>query len=138
LTRHRAPRTGRLAYGEHAEALRSLGLAAGYAEREAVRAEEAALARRRKHAQRAMLAALKGVPIEGVPDGFAIKYGGDLPLPHEAAEAIVKRQAAHRERLLAEDPVGREVGRLEAEKDRLLDTVFLATSPGAIEPIEEG
>jgi hypothetical protein len=119
----------------HAEALRSLGLAAGYAELEAVRAEEAALARRRKRAQRALLAALRGVPIEEVPDGFGIKYGVDLPLPVEAAEALGKRQAAHRERLLAEDPVGREVGRLEAEEDRLPDVVFLATSPGAIKQL---
>jgi hypothetical protein len=116
----------------HAEALRSLGLAAGYAELEAIQAEEVALARRKKRAQRAMLAALKGVPVEEVPDCFAIKYGIELPLPHEAAEAIVRRQAAHRERLLADDPVSRVVGRLEAEKDRLLDVVWLATSPGAI------
>jgi hypothetical protein len=119
----------------HAEAPRSLGLAEGYAELEAVRAEEAALARRRKHAQRAMLAVLKGVPIEEVPDCFAIKYGVELPLPVEAAEAIARRQAAHRERLLAEDPVGREVAQLKAEKDRPLDVVFLATSPGAIKQL---
>jgi hypothetical protein len=116
----------------HAEALRSQGLAEGYAELEAVRAEEAALARRKKHAQRAMLAALKGVPVEEVPDGFGIKYGVDLPLPVEAAEALGKRQAAHRERLLAGDPVGREVARLEAEKDRLPDVVWLACSPAQI------
>ena len=75
---------------------------------------------------------MRGTPPDEVPDTFGVKYGGDLPLPVEAAEAILRRQAAHRERLLAEDPVGREVGRLEAEKDRLLDVVWLATSPGAI------
>jgi len=43
----------------HAEALRSLGLAEAYAELEAVRAEEAATARRKTRAQRTMVAALK-------------------------------------------------------------------------------
>jgi hypothetical protein len=119
----------------HAEALRSLGLAEGYAELEAVQAEEVALAGRKKRAQRALLAAVRGTPVDEVPDSFGIRYGGDLPLPHEAAEAIARRQAAHRERLLADDPVGREVARLEAEKDRLLDVVFLATSPGALKQL---
>lgn len=116
----------------HAQALGSLGLAAPYAEPEAVQAEEAALARRKKQAQRAMLAALKGVPVEEVCDSFGVRYGTELPLPVEAFEAITKRQAAHQERLLADDPVGREVARLGAEKDNLLDTVWLACSPGQI------
>ena len=119
----------------HAEALRSLGLAEPYAELEAIQAEEAALARRRKQAQRAMLAALRGVPLDEVSDSFSVRYGIELPLPLEAAEAIAKRQAAHQEQLLADDPVGREIARLEAERDRLLDTVWLATSPTQIKQL---
>ncbi len=53
-------------------------------------------------------------------------------MPNEVADAIAKRQAAHRERLLADDPVGGEITRLEHEKEGLLDTVWLSTSPGAI------
>jgi len=116
----------------HAEALGSLGLAEPYAELEAVQAEEAALARSKRRAQRAMLAALRGVPIDEVPDTFSVRYGTELPLPVEAFEAIARRQAAHQEQLLADDPVGREVARLGAEKDNLLDTVWLACSPGQI------
>ncbi len=116
----------------HAEALRSLGLAGPYAELEAVLAEEAALARRKKRAQRAMLASLRGLPIDEVPDNFGVRYGAELPLPVEAAEAIARRQAAHQEALLADDPVGSEVARLGAEKEGLLDTIWLATSPGQI------
>jgi hypothetical protein len=119
----------------HAEALRSLGLAGPYAELEAVQAEEAALARRKRQAQRAMLAAVRGVPPEEVPDGFGVRYGGELPVPSEAAEAIAKRQAAHRERLLAEDQVGWEVARLGAEREALLDTVWLATSPAQVKQL---
>jgi len=116
----------------HAQALGSLGLAGPYAELEAVQAEEAALARRKRRAQSAMIAALRGVPAEEVPGNFAIRYGTELPLPAEAFEAIARRQAAHQGRLLADDPVGRQVAGLEAERDRLLDVVWLACSPSQI------
>lgn len=116
----------------HAEALRSLGLADPYAELEACRDEEAATARRKKRAQRAMLAALRGVPADEVADNFSVRYGTDLPLPVEAFEAIARRQSAHQDRLLADDPAGREVARLGAEKEGLLDTIWLATSPAEI------
>jgi len=119
----------------HAESLRSLGLAAPYAELEAVQAEEAALARRKKRAQRAMIASLRGIPIDEVSDSISVRYGSELPLPFEAAEAIAKRQAAHQDQLLADDPVGREIARLEAEKDHLLDTVWLASSPTQIKQL---
>ncbi len=116
----------------HAQALGSLGLAGPYAELETVQAEEAALARRKRRAQRAMIAAIKGVPAEEVSDNFAVRYGTELPLPAEAFEAIARRQAAHQGRLLADDPIGRQVAVLEAEKDSLLDTIWLATSPAQI------
>jgi hypothetical protein len=116
----------------HAEALESLGLAGPYAELEAVQAGEAALARRKRQAQRAMLAALRGVPVEEVEDAFIVRHVGELSLPGEAAAALAKRQAAHQERLLAEDPVGGAIARLEAERERLLDVVWLATSPAEV------
>jgi hypothetical protein len=98
----------------HSQALGSLGLSGPYAEREVVQAEEAALARRKKRAQRSMIAALRGVPVEEVCDTFSVRYGSTQPLPAEAAEAIDRRQAVHEERLLADDPVGRRVAGLEA------------------------
>ena len=69
------------------------------------------------------------------PTRFNVRYGSDLALPHEAAEAIARRQAAHQEQLLADDPIGREIARLEAEKDNLLDTVWLAASPAQIKQL---
>jgi hypothetical protein len=116
----------------HAEALRSLGLVEPYAELEAVQAEEAALARRKKLAQRTRLAALRGDPINEVADTFGVRYGRELPVPAEAFEAIARRQSAHQEQLLADDPTGRKVARLGAEKDNLLDLVWRACSPGQI------
>src|SRR5437868_5499815 len=59
----------------HAEALRSLGVAGPYAELEACRAEEAALALRKRRAQRAMLAALRGVPADEVGDAYSVRFG---------------------------------------------------------------
>jgi hypothetical protein len=113
-------------------ALESLGLAGPHAELEAVRAEEAALARRKKAAQRALVAAVRGVPTEEVGGDFHVPYGCDSGVPAEVARAIEQRQEAHAEALLAEDPLGRRVAELRAEKERLLDIVWLATSPAEL------
>jgi hypothetical protein len=115
-----------------ARTLASLGLGEAYAELEAIDIEETRLARRKKQAQRRMVAAVRGVPVEEVPDTVNLRYGSALALPMEAADAIAKRQAVHHEQLLADDPVGGEIARLEREKEGLLDTVWLSTSPGAI------
>jgi hypothetical protein len=112
----------------HAQALQSLGLADPYAELEAIHAEEEGLAKRKKRAQQSMIATLRGVPLDEVSDNFVLRYGCELPLPQEAAESIGKLSAAHQEQLLADDPVGLQIARLEAERDRLLDVVWLASS----------
>ena len=117
------------------QALSSLGLADAYAELEAIKADEVALARRKKQAQRLMIATLRGTPVDEVADSFSIRYVSELALPHEVAEAITRRQSAHQDQLLADDPIGREIARLEAEKDRLLDTVWLAASPTQIKQL---
>jgi hypothetical protein len=59
----------------------------------------------------------------------------ELPLPIEAAEALAKRQAAHQDQLLSDDPIGRDIARLEAERDTLLDTVWLACSTAQIKQL---
>ena len=122
----------RLGREAHARALESLGLADAYAELEAIQAEEAAAARRKRRVQKQMAAAVRGVPVEEVPDNLSVRYGTELPLPVEVYSALEKRQAAHLDALLAGDEVGREVRRLEAEQERLLDTVWLACSPSQI------
>ena len=119
----------------HVEALRSLGFEECYAELEAVRDEEAALARRKKAAQRAMVATLRGVPIDEVSDSFSIRYGSELPLPHEVAEAITRRQSAQQTQLLAGDSIGCEIVRLEQERERLIDVVWLATCPSELKQL---
>ncbi len=125
----------RIAREAHAQALTTLGLAEAHAELEAIRAEEVTLARRKKQAQRSMIATLRSVPVDEVTDNFNVRYGSELGLPNEVAEAITRRQSAHQEQLLADDPIGREIAKLEAEKDSLLDTVWLACSPSQIKQL---
>jgi hypothetical protein len=74
-------------------------------------------------AREARAAALRGVPVGEVPDGFGIRYGVELPLP---VEAIARRQAADQEQMLADDPIGRDIASLDAETDHLLDGFWLA------------
>jgi hypothetical protein len=119
----------------HAQALASLGLTEAHADLEAIKAEEAALARRKKQSQKAMIATLRSTTIDEVTDNFNIRYGSELGLPNEVAEAITRRQSAHQEQLLADDPIGREIAKLEAEKDSLLDTIWLAVSPTEIKQL---
>ena len=125
----------RIAREAHAQALTTLGLAEPHAELEAIKAEGAALDRRRKQAQRSMVATLRSLPIDEIGDSFNIRYGSELGLPNEVAEAITRRQSAHQEQMLADDPIGREIAKLEAEKGSLLDTIWLATSPSQIKQL---
>src|SRR5262249_2954808 len=116
----------------HEAALEGLGLVSLCAELDQAVDREAELARVKCHLQRETIAAVRGVTVDDVTEGFRIHYGRGLPLPDEVAEAIRRREDVERRRLLAADSVGGEVARLEAEKERLLDTIWLATSPAQI------
>jgi hypothetical protein len=102
-------------------ALDSLGLAPHQAQIDEIEEQEEALTKRKKQAQRAMLAQLRGVPPEDLNDYY---YHHDS----EVEAAIAKRQAVHEDELLAENERGRKILQLRQEKDDLLDTVWLATS----------
>jgi hypothetical protein len=110
-------------------ALRSLGLADMQAELDAVTAQRKELDQWERQARQAMLAVLRRVPVEEVADPY---YG--CGHPHVTA-AVQKRQAVHEEELLAGDERGREILRLRREKDNLLDTVWLATSPQQVKEL---
>ena len=118
----------RLGREAHARAPESLGLAEAHAELEAIQDEEAAAARRKREVQKRLIAAVRGVPIDEVSDSISVRYGTELPLPVEVGAALERRQADHLDALLADDKVGPEVRRLEAEQERLLDTVWLAAT----------
>jgi hypothetical protein len=58
------------------------------------------------------------------------RYHGSLD--PEVSTAITKRQAVHEDELLAEHELGQRVLRLRAEKENVLDVVWLATSSSQV------
>jgi hypothetical protein len=107
-------------------ALASLGLADFQAELDEIAAQKEVLERRERQAHRAMLARVRGVAIDRIEEVY---YGRHET---EVTRAVSQRQSVHEDELLAEHDVGRQVLRLRAEKDRLLDTVWLACSTARI------
>lgn len=109
-------------------ALQSLGLAAIQAEVDALAEQKLEWERRQRQAQRALLAAVRRVPIEAVEDHY---HSAQL----EVRDAIQRRQTIHEDQLLAEDPLGQQILHLRQEKENLLDTIWLASSPQQVKEL---
>jgi hypothetical protein len=77
-----------------------------------------------------MLAHVRGVPVED----FADNYFG-CHTSEEVKTAVSRRQKVHEDELLSECDIGREVLRLREEKENLLDTIWLATSPSQLKTL---
>jgi hypothetical protein len=116
----------RVAARAHQRALESLGLAVMQAELDAFEKQEQELETSRRRVQQAMLAAVRRVPVEEATEAW---YG---QLHREIVQAIDKRRVVHEQEFLAEDDNGREVLKLRQEKEDLLETIWLATSPGEV------
>jgi hypothetical protein len=106
------------------QALASLGFDA---EARQIEQQQAALEERDRLVRRTMLARVRGIPVEAVSTGYA----GHVDRS-SIAKAIERRQTVHEERLLAEHELGRRIASLRQERERLIDTVWLATSSAAI------
>lgn len=111
-------------------ALQSLGLAEMQAELDRVECEKAALEKQEKQTQRRMLAHVRGVPVEDMADNYYGYHGND-----EVKTAVSRRQKIHEDELLAECDTGREILRLREEKENLLDTIWLASSPSQLKTL---
>jgi hypothetical protein len=111
-------------------ALSSLGLDELQAELDAIGEERKALDRREKRAQKAMIARIQGIPAEEVSDNATYSYH----FQQTVSDAAKRRQVVHEDQLLGEQERGRRILGLRAEKDSLLDTVWLATSPRSTSP----
>jgi hypothetical protein len=111
----------RIRRAAHQQALHSLGLADLQAELDGLARRKVELAHAERHAQRALLAAVRRVPLEEVEEPIS-------GYPLEVSRAIQQRRAVHEQELLGQDRLGQEVLRLRREKENLLDTVWLATS----------
>lgn len=106
-----------------ARAIQSLGIAELMAEQEQVEQQQKALELREEQLGRQVLSHLRGVPPQSI-DTYAVTRS-DI----EVNSAIKARQVVHEETLLREHDLGRQITQLRLERENLLDTVFLATSP---------
>lgn len=91
------------------------------------------LEREERKLRRAELAVIRGVPVDDVTDQM-LPYCGRST---EVTEAIERRRKLHAEQVLAREELGREIQRLELEKENLLDTIWLATSPAQLKQLWE-
>ena len=111
-------------------ALQSLGLAEWQAELDDIEHQKVTLEKRSQQVLKAMLAHVRGVPVEDLDDTH---YG--YCREEEVKSAVAKRQKVHEDELLGECDTGREILRLRQEQEDLLDTVWLATSAAALKTL---
>ena len=121
----------RLASEARTRATQSLGIAELVAEQEELEQQQKILEAREESVSRAVLARLRGVPLDTI-DSYAV-----CRCETEINNAIQTRQAIHDEELLREHELGRQIVQLRLERENLLDTVFLATSPIQIRSLWE-
>ena len=107
-------------------ALESLGLAGYQEELDRIASQRAELDGRDARIRKEMLAKVRGVSVDDL-DCYSRIH--DHP---EIRAAITKQQAVHEEELLAGHELGRQVLQLRAERENLLDTIWLATSPSQV------
>ncbi|MBM3970435.1 MAG: hypothetical protein FJ302_11310 [Planctomycetes bacterium] len=104
-------------------AIQSLGVSELMAEQEQLEQQKKALETRDGVVCRLLLARLRGVPAETI-DMYSMCRSET-----EIGNAIKSRQAVHEDELMREHELGRQIVQLRLERENLLDTVFLATSP---------
>jgi hypothetical protein len=107
-------------------ALDSLGLAGFQEELDRIAGQRVELDRRDTQVRKEMLARVRGVSADDL-DGYSRVH--DHP---EIRAAIDRRRSLHEEELLAAHELGRQVLRLRAERENLLDAIWLATSPSQV------
>src|SRR5689334_18460455 len=107
-------------------ALESLKLAELEQETEKIEEQKKQLDIREAQLARQKLAIVRGVPADAVDNGYT--YHAD----HEVEQAVARRSKVFEQQLLAAHTVGQEIVKLQEEKENLLDTIWLATSPAQL------
>ena len=110
-------------------ALESLKLAELEHESDEVEQQKKVLEAREQNLTRQKLAVVRGVPLDVVDDHMS--YHTD----QEIEQAVRRRQGVFEQELLAAHEVGREIVKLQEEKENLLDTIWLATSPAQLKTL---
>lgn len=114
-----------------ARAIESLGIAELMAEQERIEQQQKSLESREDQLSRQLLSHLRGVPPDTI-DSYSVSRSDT-----EVNNAIKARQAIHDEELLRGHELGRQIVQLRLERENLLDTVFLATSPVQVRTLWE-
>jgi hypothetical protein len=104
-------------------ALKSLGLAGFQAELDRISTRRAELDAHDARIRKEMLAKVRGVSADD------LDYCSRVHDHPEIRAAVDRRRAVHEEEMLAGHELGRQVLRLRAERENLLDVIWLATSP---------
>ena len=87
------------------------------------------LVKEQKRLHKAQLATVRGVAVEDLDEDGVSRYHHGYGGHNEVDGAIERRQAVHADELMVQDERGRIILNLREEKDNLLDTIWLATSP---------
>jgi len=112
-------------------ALGSLGLAEYQTELDEIEQQTKTLEKREKQLHKQMLAKVRGIGDDDLDDNYSYRHD------REVDRAIKRRKAVHKDELLAESELGRQVLRLRQERDELQDVVWLATSPKQVKALWE-
>ena len=108
-------------------ALQSLDLAELQQQVDALEKDEEVLEKREGQLKLAMLARVRGVPFETIDDDYSVYAKSRFD--SEIEQAITCRVGVYEEDFMAESDVGRRIVTLRRERENLLDTIWLATSP---------
>jgi len=123
----------RVAERARQRAYESLGIEAQQRELEALRKQKDQIERRERRLRAEQRAVINGTSAEA-----ELERGGYYgSYDHEVEQAVEARSKALEAEILSESELGRQVLALRAEKENLLDTVWLATSPKQIKELWE-
>ena len=112
------------------KALTALGIDELESQRVKAEADKARLERRVKQLSRQVMARIKGVEEEDVT--MPNYYSG---FESEIKAGISRRAEYELNLLLSTTEVGKQIAALKGEKDNLLDTIWLATSPAQVKEL---
>jgi hypothetical protein len=110
------------------KALESLHLAELSREADEIDQQKEQIDKRLSQIAKQMLAVVRGVPVDAVDE---YHYRAE----QEIEAAVIRRQRVFEDELLAAHEIGSQIVKLRQEKENLLDTIWLATSPSQLKTL---
>jgi hypothetical protein len=121
----------RVAEQARERAYNSLGIFAQHVELEQIEKQKAELDRRERRLKAEQKAIIRGTPVEQEMEDAYYRY------ENVVEDSVSARARALEADILSESELGKQVLALRAEKDNLLDTVWLATSTSQVKELWE-